>query len=159
MLHREFLQSPKTPRQVTRCLFEPSSRADDVMLPLACYRCLSSKRKDSEPGTKSLLGNAEMMAHHPTDPVEMRRINFQTPGMKRAPTQRHTLCICMIKCTSEGLILFGNEIFMQLILSLVRLCRQDKVPLPHRLLPSQPAQTWRLPQIKMAAAQVVQSVI
>lgn len=43
---------------------------------------LSSKRKDSEPGTKSLLSNAEMMAHHPTDPVEMRRINFQTPGTK-----------------------------------------------------------------------------
>ncbi|XP_030630523.1 receptor-type tyrosine-protein phosphatase S [Chanos chanos] len=39
-----------------------------------------SKRKDSEPGTKCLLNNAEMIAHHPTDPVEMRRINFQTPG-------------------------------------------------------------------------------
>ncbi|XP_071217277.1 receptor-type tyrosine-protein phosphatase S-like isoform X4 [Salvelinus alpinus] len=44
-----------------------------------------SKRKDSEPGTKSLLCNAEMMAHHPTDPVEMRRINFQTPGMMSHP--------------------------------------------------------------------------
>ncbi|XP_062843761.1 receptor-type tyrosine-protein phosphatase S-like [Trichomycterus rosablanca] len=44
-----------------------------------------SKRKDSEPGTKCLLNNAEMMAHHPTDPVEMRRINFQTPGMMSHP--------------------------------------------------------------------------
>ncbi|XP_053740249.1 receptor-type tyrosine-protein phosphatase S-like isoform X2 [Synchiropus splendidus] len=44
-----------------------------------------SKRKESEPGTKSLLSNAEMMAHHPTDPVEMRRINFQTPGMMSHP--------------------------------------------------------------------------
>ncbi|XP_028833168.1 receptor-type tyrosine-protein phosphatase S isoform X7 [Denticeps clupeoides] len=44
-----------------------------------------SKRKDSEPGTKCLLNNAEMMAHHPTDPVEMRRINFQTPGMLSHP--------------------------------------------------------------------------
>ncbi|KAL0966396.1 hypothetical protein UPYG_G00294820 [Umbra pygmaea] len=44
-----------------------------------------SKRKDSEPGNKSLLGNAEMMTHHPTDPVEMRRINFQTPGMMSHP--------------------------------------------------------------------------
>ncbi|XP_011484982.1 receptor-type tyrosine-protein phosphatase S isoform X9 [Oryzias latipes] len=44
-----------------------------------------SKRKDSEPGTKSLLSNAEMMAHHPTDPVAMRRINFQTPGMMSHP--------------------------------------------------------------------------
>ncbi|XP_072560283.1 receptor-type tyrosine-protein phosphatase S-like isoform X20 [Paramormyrops kingsleyae] len=38
-----------------------------------------SKRKDSEPRTKCLLNNAEIIAHHPTDPVEMRRINFQTP--------------------------------------------------------------------------------
>ncbi|KAL1281179.1 hypothetical protein QQF64_015779, partial [Cirrhinus molitorella] len=44
-----------------------------------------SKRKDSEPGTKCLLNNVEMMAHHPTDPVEMRRINFQTPGMMSHP--------------------------------------------------------------------------
>ncbi|XP_065118391.1 receptor-type tyrosine-protein phosphatase S-like isoform X1 [Paramisgurnus dabryanus] len=44
-----------------------------------------SKRKDSEPGTKCLLNNAEMMAYHPTDPVEMRRINFQTPGMMSHP--------------------------------------------------------------------------
>ncbi|XP_037386888.1 receptor-type tyrosine-protein phosphatase S-like isoform X2 [Pygocentrus nattereri] len=44
-----------------------------------------SKRKNSEPGTKCLLNNAEMMAHHPTDPVEMRRINFQTPGMMSHP--------------------------------------------------------------------------
>lgn len=52
-----------------------------VLIALLTHCCLCSKRKDSEPGTKSLLSNAEMMAHHPTDPVEMRRINFQTPGM------------------------------------------------------------------------------
>uniref|UniRef100_A0A4W5PQZ8 protein-tyrosine-phosphatase n=1 Tax=Hucho hucho TaxID=62062 RepID=A0A4W5PQZ8_9TELE len=49
-----------------------------IVIAILLYK---NKRKDSEPGTKSLLGNAEMMAHHPTDPVEMRRINFQTPGM------------------------------------------------------------------------------
>nr|XP_015220898.1 PREDICTED: receptor-type tyrosine-protein phosphatase S isoform X4 [Lepisosteus oculatus] len=38
-----------------------------------------SKRKESEPRTKCLLNNAEITPHHPTDPVEMRRINFQTP--------------------------------------------------------------------------------
>ncbi|KAG8594244.1 hypothetical protein GDO81_001129 [Engystomops pustulosus] len=38
-----------------------------------------SKRKNSEPRTKCLLNNAEIPPHHPTDPVEMRRINFQTP--------------------------------------------------------------------------------
>ena len=39
-----------------------------------------SKRKDSEPRTKCLLNNADPAPHHPKDPVEMRRINFQTPG-------------------------------------------------------------------------------
>ncbi|XP_041435755.1 receptor-type tyrosine-protein phosphatase S isoform X8 [Xenopus laevis] len=40
-----------------------------------------SKRKNSDPRTKCLLNNAEIPPHHPTDPVEMRRINFQTPGI------------------------------------------------------------------------------
>uniref|UniRef100_A0A8C6TC98 protein-tyrosine-phosphatase n=1 Tax=Neogobius melanostomus TaxID=47308 RepID=A0A8C6TC98_9GOBI len=53
-----------------------------IVIAILLYK--NSKRKDSEPGTKSLLGNAEMMAHHPTDPVEMRRINFQTPGMSQS---------------------------------------------------------------------------
>ncbi|XP_028856346.1 receptor-type tyrosine-protein phosphatase S isoform X18 [Denticeps clupeoides] len=39
----------------------------------------SSKRKESEPRTKCLLNNADLAPHHPTDPVELRRINFQTP--------------------------------------------------------------------------------
>uniref|UniRef100_A0A7N8XIT8 protein-tyrosine-phosphatase n=1 Tax=Mastacembelus armatus TaxID=205130 RepID=A0A7N8XIT8_9TELE len=50
-----------------------------IVIAILLYK--NSKRKDSEPGTKSLLSNAEMMAHHPTDPVEMRRINFQTPAL------------------------------------------------------------------------------
>ncbi|XP_046712770.1 receptor-type tyrosine-protein phosphatase S isoform X4 [Silurus meridionalis] len=45
----------------------------------------SSKRKESEPRTKCLLNNAEITPHNPTDPVEMRRINFQTPGMMNHP--------------------------------------------------------------------------
>ncbi|XP_040273663.1 receptor-type tyrosine-protein phosphatase S isoform X13 [Bufo bufo] len=44
-----------------------------------------SKRKNSEPRTKCLLNNAEIPPHHPTDPVELRRINFQTPGMLNHP--------------------------------------------------------------------------
>uniref|UniRef100_A0AAR2IYG9 protein-tyrosine-phosphatase n=1 Tax=Pygocentrus nattereri TaxID=42514 RepID=A0AAR2IYG9_PYGNA len=47
-----------------------------IVIAILLYK---NKRKNSEPGTKCLLNNAEMMAHHPTDPVEMRRINFQTP--------------------------------------------------------------------------------
>ena len=62
--------------------FSPSPCFNVVFGYLANWS-LRSKRKDSEPGTKSLLSNAEMMAHHPTDPVEMRRINFQTPGKQR----------------------------------------------------------------------------
>ncbi|TNN78143.1 Receptor-type tyrosine-protein phosphatase S [Liparis tanakae] len=53
-----------------------------IVIAILLYK---NKRKDSEPGTKSLLSNAELMAHHPTDPVEMRRINFQTPGMMSHP--------------------------------------------------------------------------
>uniref|UniRef100_A0A9J7X9U8 protein-tyrosine-phosphatase n=1 Tax=Cyprinus carpio carpio TaxID=630221 RepID=A0A9J7X9U8_CYPCA len=53
-----------------------------IVIAILLYK---NKRKDSEPGTKCLLNNAEMMAHHPTDPVEMRRINFQTPGMMSHP--------------------------------------------------------------------------
>lgn len=71
---------------VRRLLFSLSlslSACLHVLIALLTHWCVSSKRKESEPGTKSLLSNAEMMAHHPTDPVEMRRINFQTPGTKR----------------------------------------------------------------------------
>ncbi|KAM4575182.1 receptor-type tyrosine-protein phosphatase S isoform 6-T8 [Fundulus diaphanus] len=45
----------------------------------------SRKRKESEPRTKCLLNNADITPHHPTDPVEMRRINFQTAGMMNHP--------------------------------------------------------------------------
>ncbi|XP_029684533.1 receptor-type tyrosine-protein phosphatase S isoform X4 [Takifugu rubripes] len=45
----------------------------------------SRKRKESEPRTKCLLNNTDIAPHHPTDPVEMRRINFQTPGMMNHP--------------------------------------------------------------------------
>uniref|UniRef100_A0A8C0A831 Receptor-type tyrosine-protein phosphatase S n=1 Tax=Bos mutus grunniens TaxID=30521 RepID=A0A8C0A831_BOSMU len=37
------------------------------------------------PRTKCLLNNADLAPHHPKDPVEMRRINFQTPGMLSHP--------------------------------------------------------------------------
>lgn len=77
-------ESDPPPSSLLVTLFQPvglffSSSSSSVFFSPA-----SSKRKDSEPGTKSLLSNAEMMAHHPTDPVEMRRINFQTPGTKAA---------------------------------------------------------------------------
>nr|XP_055073669.1 receptor-type tyrosine-protein phosphatase S isoform X11 [Misgurnus anguillicaudatus] len=54
-----------------------------IVIAILLYK--NSKRKESEPRTKCLLNNAEITSHHPTDPVEMRRINFQTPGMMNHP--------------------------------------------------------------------------
>ncbi|XP_078525689.1 receptor-type tyrosine-protein phosphatase S isoform X2 [Lissotriton helveticus] len=53
-----------------------------IVIAILLYK---NKRKNSEPRTKCLLNNAEVTPHHPTDPVEMRRINFQTPGMLNHP--------------------------------------------------------------------------
>uniref|UniRef100_A0A8C4TN33 protein-tyrosine-phosphatase n=1 Tax=Erpetoichthys calabaricus TaxID=27687 RepID=A0A8C4TN33_ERPCA len=53
-----------------------------IVIAILLYK---NKRKESEPRTKCLLNNAEITPHHPTDPVEMRRINFQTPGMLSHP--------------------------------------------------------------------------
>ncbi|XP_056614604.1 receptor-type tyrosine-protein phosphatase S isoform X9 [Triplophysa dalaica] len=47
-----------------------------IVIAILLYK---NKRKESEPRAKCLLNNAEISSHHPTDPVEMRRINFQTP--------------------------------------------------------------------------------
>ncbi|XP_028829956.1 receptor-type tyrosine-protein phosphatase delta isoform X25 [Denticeps clupeoides] len=43
------------------------------------------KRAESEARKGSLLNSKEMPSHHPTDPVELRRLNFQTPGMTSHP--------------------------------------------------------------------------
>ncbi|XP_063311189.1 receptor-type tyrosine-protein phosphatase delta isoform X3 [Pelobates fuscus] len=38
------------------------------------------KRTESDSRKSSLPNNKEIPLHHPTDPVELRRLNFQTPG-------------------------------------------------------------------------------
>ncbi|KAM5298825.1 receptor-type tyrosine-protein phosphatase delta isoform 6-T6 [Ctenodactylus gundi] len=38
------------------------------------------KRADSESRKSSIPNSKEVPSHHPTDPVELRRLNFQTPG-------------------------------------------------------------------------------
>ncbi|XP_077105324.1 receptor-type tyrosine-protein phosphatase delta isoform X19 [Ranitomeya variabilis] len=43
------------------------------------------KRTESESRKSSLPNNKEIPSHHPTDPVELRRLNFQTPGMANHP--------------------------------------------------------------------------
>ncbi|XP_061594498.1 receptor-type tyrosine-protein phosphatase S isoform X3 [Cololabis saira] len=54
-----------------------------IVIAILLYK--NRKRKESEPRAKCLLNNADITPHHPTDPVEMRRINFQTPGMMNHP--------------------------------------------------------------------------
>ncbi|XP_045577626.1 receptor-type tyrosine-protein phosphatase delta isoform X31 [Salmo salar] len=43
------------------------------------------KRAESEARKGSLPNSKEMLSHNPTDPVELRRMNFQTPGMANHP--------------------------------------------------------------------------
>uniref|UniRef100_A0A8D0EEV3 Receptor-type tyrosine-protein phosphatase S n=1 Tax=Strix occidentalis caurina TaxID=311401 RepID=A0A8D0EEV3_STROC len=57
-----------------------------IVIAILLYK---NKRKDSEPRTKCLLNNAEITPHHPKDPVEMRRINFQTPGNRLLTSLSH----------------------------------------------------------------------
>uniref|UniRef100_A0A8D0GZE0 Receptor-type tyrosine-protein phosphatase S n=1 Tax=Sphenodon punctatus TaxID=8508 RepID=A0A8D0GZE0_SPHPU len=68
---------------VLAVVFIISSSGSDVgLLPV------SPASPNSEPRTKCLLNNAEITPHHPKDPVEMRRINFQTP--EQLPFLPHT---------------------------------------------------------------------
>lgn len=64
----------------------------------------SRKRKESEPRTKCLLNNADITPHHPTDPVEMRRINFQTPGRRK----KITTFICETKNYTQNVGYIGK---------------------------------------------------
>ncbi|XP_075303127.1 receptor-type tyrosine-protein phosphatase delta isoform X16 [Opisthocomus hoazin] len=43
------------------------------------------KRAESDSRKSSIPNNKEVPSHHPTDPVELRRLNFQTPGMASHP--------------------------------------------------------------------------
>ncbi|XP_061525552.1 receptor-type tyrosine-protein phosphatase S-like isoform X14 [Phycodurus eques] len=49
------------------------------------------KRAESEARKGSLPNSKEMPLHHPTDPVELRRLNFQTPGTRSSghPSSLH----------------------------------------------------------------------
>ncbi|XP_071388160.1 protein tyrosine phosphatase receptor type Db isoform X10 [Centroberyx affinis] len=49
------------------------------------------KRAEAEGRKGSFPCSKAMSSHHPTDPVELRRINFQTPG--RLHTHTHTVCM------------------------------------------------------------------
>ena len=48
-------------------------------------RCDCRKRAEAEGRKGSFPCSKAMSSHHPTDPVELRRINFQTPGRLNTP--------------------------------------------------------------------------
>lgn len=41
------------------------------------------KRAESDSRKSSIPNSKEVPSHHPTDPVELRRLNFQTPGKRQ----------------------------------------------------------------------------
>lgn len=52
---------------------------------LKCLKFLFSpyrKRAESDSRKSSIPNSKEVPSHHPTDPVELRRLNFQTPGKR-----------------------------------------------------------------------------
>lgn len=80
----------------------------------ACKRCVlicySRKRAEAEGRKGSFPCSKAMSSHHPTDPVELRRINFQTPGeldaLLRVPTPYVVWCViskvfCSFKIFSD----------------------------------------------------------
>lgn len=53
--------------------------------------CDSRKRAEVEGRKSSFPCSKAMSSHHPTDPVELRRINFQTPGEPGSHVHKHHL--------------------------------------------------------------------
>ncbi|KAF7230418.1 transcript variant X29 [Nothobranchius furzeri] len=57
-----------------------------IVIAILLYkRSFYRKRAETEARKGSLPNSKEMPLHHPTDPVELRRLNFQTPGMASHP--------------------------------------------------------------------------
>lgn len=58
----------------------------------------SRKRAEAEGRKGSFPCSKAMSSHHPTDPVELRRINFQTPGEhdKHSGVFRGVVVMCTV---------------------------------------------------------------
>lgn len=71
----------QTRRRILRLQFKEQQQKKEkrkkIMTPFALLR---RKRAESEGRKGSLPNSKELPLHHPTDPVELRRLNFQTPG-------------------------------------------------------------------------------
>lgn len=68
--------------------------------------CYSRKRAEAEGRKGSFPCSKAMSSHHPTDPVELRRINFQTPGKpgKRSRTHTGTESTCSYMCVLQSTV-------------------------------------------------------
>lgn len=51
------------------------------------------KRAETDSRKSSIPNSKEIPSHHPTDPVELRRLNFQTPGR-----MQNTLILSSVNC-------------------------------------------------------------
>ncbi|XP_051577719.1 receptor-type tyrosine-protein phosphatase delta-like isoform X7 [Myxocyprinus asiaticus] len=58
-----------------------------IVIAILLYKSSQPDRKRAESDARkgSLPSGKELPSHHPTDPVELRRLNFQTPGMASHP--------------------------------------------------------------------------
>ncbi|XP_078241155.1 receptor-type tyrosine-protein phosphatase delta isoform X38 [Pogona vitticeps] len=58
-----------------------------IVIAILLYKSSKPDRKRAETDSRksSIPNSKEIPSHHPTDPVELRRLNFQTPGMASHP--------------------------------------------------------------------------
>ncbi|XP_055488589.1 receptor-type tyrosine-protein phosphatase S-like isoform X15 [Leucoraja erinacea] len=57
-----------------------------IVIAILLYKSKPDRKRTESDSRKSSIPNSkELPSHHPTDPVELRRLNFQTPGMASHP--------------------------------------------------------------------------
>ncbi|XP_006150866.1 receptor-type tyrosine-protein phosphatase delta isoform X21 [Tupaia chinensis] len=57
-----------------------------IVIAILLYKSKPDRKRAETDSRKSSIPNSkEVPSHHPTDPVELRRLNFQTPGMASHP--------------------------------------------------------------------------
>ncbi|XP_041077049.1 receptor-type tyrosine-protein phosphatase delta isoform X10 [Polyodon spathula] len=64
---------------------KPDSMTSQSNLLTGREQSVYRKRAESDSRKNSIPNSKEIPSHHPTDPVELRRLNFQTPGMASHP--------------------------------------------------------------------------
>lgn len=167
-MYRDLVQRLETAHLLMRYLLNSSSIANDVsvvsvVFPLwlfACANCSFDSLASEQQAQGLWTWNQEPFEQRGDDGPSPNRPcgdeTHQLPDSRYEATQapKHSLCISIIKHTSDCSS-FANEIFMRLIITLLRLMQTR---LWKQSSASQPTCTWQL-QIKMAAAQVVQSVL